>query len=186
LPVELCCIIEGSRTRVGQKWQSDEEIWKIGMSPEEMNTLRERKEGLDEFMSEVRPRVLELAEFSGATDAESSLDNPDALIPLLNDFWKRYDFKAITQNQSIWLGTRVMCFIGMICLHRYGGRWYVQDDPDVDFFLQYVVGHFDMAGLDDAIVAPYEVTKIYMDLPVGRSLTTTIEEMHRSLTIDGH
>jgi hypothetical protein len=158
------------------------------MTPGEMNTLRERKEGLDEFISEIRPRVLELAEFSGATNAESYLANPDDLIPILDNFWKRDDFKAITQNQFIWLGTRIMCFIGMLCLHRYGGRWYVQDDPDVDFYLQYVVGHFYVAGhfdrddLDKAIVAPYEVTEIYMDLPIGRSLTAIIEEMHNSLT----
>ncbi len=136
---------------------------------------------LQALVDDMLPSVVELAEFSGADQPERMADNPEALLPLLDAFWMWEDIAGAEKYQREWFQARLIAFIGLLCIRRYGGEWYVQSNADKEFYAQYVIGRFTRVNKRLELSA-YALSENIVNSPPGRSLIGFFEDLDDLMT----
>lgn len=147
----------------------------------ELQQLRVRADAFDEVMGQLEPAIIELADHLGLPNPEVAPTRLDAVLSELDKTLPQLDLAALDPQQLVWLNTRLLYFIGQWLVRRYAGHWILQDDPDSDFFLRYVVGGFQDSPDPQLIIDPLEVAIHVLEDPEQRRLAAVLHGVFDAL-----
>jgi hypothetical protein len=107
-----------------------------------------------------------LQELAGAIglEATSAMDKPERYLDALDTFLATLNPKSLGYPQMRWIQARSAFFTGELLRRRHGGTWFLQEDPNEQFYMTPVVGGFD----DDPSVTvspPAIIRKIFTHNP---------------------
>ena len=140
--------------------------------------LHRRRENLTGFVAECGPVLVEFIELIGWPDPDTIAHNPDRFLVVL-DGWLRD--VTVEPDDRVWLTVRVTYYVGALLIQRFGGCWFVEDDPASSFFGHYVVGRFESGASGAATTSPFHVAEMFLDEPAGRSLVELMQRLEAGL-----
>ena len=150
------------------------------LTEEERGLLERRRAGLDTFIQESFPVLVDFMERLELPQPHMVLREAEKYLPPV-DSWMRS--QVVTPKDRIWILTRIGYFIGELLNQRLGGCWFLDEDPQSPYFSQYVVGQFTRVPNTYARISPFALAAHYVDQPPGRSLsdlmTRAEDELHQ-------
>lgn len=152
------------------------------LTAEEVEIRTKRRKAFRSFVADIKPAVLEFAEFIGVENPQTAVEQPENFLKVLEAFLKVEDVSELEQKDKEWLHLRLMYFIGQLLLHRYGGIWFLNENLEAKSFLRYVVGYFERGAVPKNLsVDPFSVVEDFLALPPERSLILTIKEVEEEM-----
>ncbi len=152
------------------------------LTEEERGILERRRSGFDAFFQESRPVLVDFMDRLELPEPHMVLRDAERyLLPV--DSWMKS--QVVMPEDRIWILTRIGYFIGELLNQRFGGYWFLDEDPQSPYFSQYVVGQFTGVPNPYARISPLALAAYYVDQPPGRSLSdllTGAEEELRQRT----
>jgi hypothetical protein len=135
-------------------------------TPEEL--LTRRRAGLSLFADESKPVLREFATDLGALRPEDISLDPLRFSDLIDRWCSQQE---LSDDDAIWLTTRIAYFLGAVIIHRYRGTWDVCDHPGHGTYGRYVVSaqgkHFDV----------FDAAHSFVGSPPPRSLREAIASL---------
>ncbi len=86
--------------------------------------------------------VQELAVAVGLPASKVGLEDPEAFLDAVDAFLARMDEASLSATQRAWVAARLSLFAGEYLVRQFGGTWFLQEDPNISFYLRAVVGGF--------------------------------------------
>jgi hypothetical protein len=145
------------------------------LSSEERSMIEERTRAFPGVMEEMPGDLAELADFLAVANYRLTRDGLEALAQALGALLSNGDVSSIDEEQRIWLHTRMMYLIGELLNERHGGHWFLESDPDSDFYGRYVVGGFRHDP--DRLVDPAEAANEVLNDEPRRDLLGEIDRL---------
>lgn len=142
-----------------------------GETPESL--LARRVAGFDSFKAERMPVLHEFCKNLGFDEPHEVLNRPERFLPMLDSGLMN---AVVSEENRVWLITRIGYYIGEYLVCLYDGLWLVDKDPSSPTFAKYVVGDFSFEGVVAQVVDPFEMAQLYVDTPVPRFLKQEIEK----------
>src|SRR5579875_2664421 len=138
------------------------------LTADEQQTVERRRAQLRQMQDEVRPRVIELAEFVtraspdiatalGYDRPERAADEPEVFLPALDAWLADEDLADADREALTWLHVRLMYVIVAYLGRVHGGVWEVEDDPASPLFAQLVVRRWGDDTPAEVAIAPATV-----------------------------
>lgn len=144
------------------------------LSEQERTVLQKRKANFEGFFAEIGPVLCDFFESLRVPDAEMVIAHPSQFVSILDAFMKD---QTIEEKDYIWIMTRLGYFIGEWLVQRFGGCWFVVEDPDSRLFARYAVGRFSHCSRENAAIDPMEVANAFLSEPRGRSLEVMLRNL---------
>ena len=152
---------------------------------EEKEIQIRRRKSFDSFLSGINPAIKEFASFIGIENPQNALDKPEKFLEVLEFFFKNQDIGELDIEARETLHLMLMYFVGELLLARYGGNWFLNENPDSESFLHYVVGYFEKDIISEELfLDPFNIVKVFIQTNIGRSLIKTIKEAEESIGIN--
>jgi hypothetical protein len=89
--------------------------------------------------------------------------------------------QIVDPEDRIWILTRIGYFLGEYLNQVYGGLWFVDEDVESPYFLQYVIGSFLRLPNPRVRLAPFALAALYVEEPPGRSLIGLVDRVAAEL-----
>jgi hypothetical protein len=142
--------------------------------------LRARRlEKLPAFLSERMPVLADFAERLELSNPASIVIDPEGFLPSIDTWMKN---QAVTQEDRVWIVTRLGYFIGELLIQRMnGGCWFLNESHDSRYFLDYVVGRFPGVKNSNAMVNPFYVADRYVTTSPPRDLIGLVAQLEEEL-----
>lgn len=154
------------------------------LTSQEIEIRTQRRKAFHNFVVGIKPAILEFAEFVGVENPQTAVDQPEKFLQVLEIFLKSENINAIDHEAKETLHLMLMYFIGQLLLHRYGGIWFLNENPEAKSFLRYVVGYFERANVSKKIfVDIFSVAEDFLAQPPERSLISTIKEVEEEIRL---
>ena len=152
------------------------------LTAKEVEIRTKRRKAFRSFVADIKPAIIEFAEFVGVENPQTAVEQPDKFLQVLEAFLKAEDISELEQKDREWLHLRLMYFIGQLLLHRYGGIWFLNENPEAKSFLRYVVGYFEKGSVPKNLsVDPFSVVEDFLVKLPERSLISTIKEVEEEI-----
>ncbi|MCD5977711.1 hypothetical protein [Pseudomonas quasicaspiana] len=135
--------------------------------------LARRVAGFDSFKAERMPVLHEFCKSLGFDQPHEVLNQPEIFLSLLD---RGFINTVVSEENRVWLITRIGYYIGEYLVCLYHGLWLVDKDPSSPTFAKYVVGDFSFEGVSTQVVDPFEMARRYVETPVPRFLKQEIEK----------
>ncbi|PHN30061.1 hypothetical protein AO242_19555 [Pseudomonas sp. ICMP 561] len=135
--------------------------------------LARRVAGFDSFKAERMPVLHEFCKTLGFDQPHEVLNRPERFLSLLD---RGFMNTVVSEENRVWLITRIGYYIGEYLVCLYDGLWLVDKDPSSPSFAKYVVGDFSFEGVSTQVVDPFEMARRYVDTSVPRFLKQEIEK----------
>ena len=148
------------------------------LTPAEQETRDRRRAEYQGFVDECVPVLVDFVDSLGLQDSARIAIDPWRFLLPIESF---IQYQDIGREDRIWILTRLGYFIGELFVTRYRGIWVLNEVPDSNFFLQYVVGRFSLLGNPDAMVNPFGVADDFLAIPKGRCLSDFIGKVEEEL-----
>lgn len=142
-----------------------------GETPEIL--LARRISGFDSFKAERMPVLHEFCKSLGFDEPHEVLNQPERFLSMMDSGFKN---AVVSEENRVWLITRMGYYIGEYLVCLYDGLWLVDKDPSSPTFAKYVVGDFSFDGVISRLVDPFEMAQCYVDTPAPRFLKQEIEK----------
>lgn len=148
----------------------------------EVELRTKRRKAFRSFVADIKPAIMEFAEFVGVENPQTAVEQPEKFLKVLEAFLKAEEISELEQKDKEWLHLKLMYFIGQLLLDRYGGIWFLNENPESKSFLRYVVGYFEKGSVPkDLSVDPFSVAEDFIAQPPGRSLISSIKEVEEEM-----
>jgi hypothetical protein len=148
----------------------------------EVELRTKRRKAFRSFVGDSKPAIMEFAEFLGVENPQTAVEQPEKFLKVLEAFLKVEDISELEQKDREWLHLRLMYFIGQLLLYRYGGIWFLNENPEAKSFLRYVVGYFERGSVPKNLsVDPFSVVEDFLVEPPERSLLSTIKKVEEEM-----
>ena len=134
--------------------------------------LTRRIAEFETFRTERLPVLHEFCKGLGLDQPHEVLNEPQKFLPLLD---RGFQHAVISEENRVWLVTRIGYYIGEYLISLQGGYWLVDKNPLAPSFARYVVGDFAKAGVKTKVVDPFEIAQRYATTPAPRFLRQEIE-----------
>ena len=144
------------------------------MTEEQRALLDRRRAAFDDVIAQLEPSLIELADHLGLEHPDAAMRRLDAILSALDLILPRLDFAALGSDELLWLHTRLLYFVGAWLVEKFEGRWLLQDDPESEFFMRFVVGGFERCSDPSLMVDPLELTLFVLESPETHRLSTTL------------
>ncbi|AHL32071.1 hypothetical protein CD58_03810 [Pseudomonas brassicacearum] len=135
--------------------------------------LARRVAGFDLFKAERMPVLHDFCKSLGFDEPHEVLNRPEKFLSTLDSGFMN---AVISEENRVWLITRMGYYIGEYLVCLYDGLWLIDKDPSSPTFAKYVVGDFSFDGVIAKVVDPFEMAQCYVDTPVPRFLKQEIEK----------
>lgn len=135
--------------------------------------LARRVAGFDSFKTERMPVLHEFCKSLGFDQPHEVLNGPEKFLSLLDSGFMN---AVVSDENRIWLITRMGYYIGEYLVCLYDGLWLVDKDPSSPSFTKYVVVDFSFEGVIDRVVDPFEMAQYYVNTRAPRFLKQEIEK----------
>jgi hypothetical protein len=146
------------------------------LTDDEQTLLARRRSNFHAFADERLEVLHDFAQRLELANPAAIVVDPLAFLPAISG-WVRQQV-ADTEDDFIWLVTRLGYVIGECLIQRFGGgHWFVNDIPGSLYFAHYVVGRFPAPVNPDAMVSPTEAAAYLARLPAGRDLASFVSEI---------
>lgn len=145
----------------------------------ERELLETRRVEFPEFYAELMPVLVDFVNRLGIEPAHIVLTDAVGVVPLVGTVLQ--DMPVGSEDDRVWLLTRVGYLVGEYLVQKYGGCWFVNEDPESRTFARNVVGQFAALGESGARVDPFQVAQEYVDAPPGRDLVALLDDVEREL-----
>jgi hypothetical protein len=148
------------------------------LTQQELEIQTKRRKSFRPFVAGIKPALSELAEFVGVENPRAAIEKPEKFLQVLDFYFKQEDFSQLDLESRGTLHLMLAYFTGQLLLHRHGGIWFLNENPDSDSFLSYVVGYFEDDSISERVlVDPFAAIEEYLQEPLGRSLFNKISEI---------
>jgi len=127
------------------------------LTPDEQAQLETRRNTMDEFIDSIDPAIVQLADHLGHPNPSTAMDAPETLVDMLDETLPRLDLNELGEADLRWLHAHLIYFLGEYLVQTLDGHWFLQDDPESDFFLRYIVGAFGKHEDPHLIIDPLEL-----------------------------
>lgn len=134
--------------------------------------LARRITEFETFRAERMPVLHEFCKALGFDQPHEVLNEPQKFLPLLD---RGFQYAVISEENRVWLVTRIGYYIGEYLISLLGGYWLVDEDPLSPSFARYVVGDFSFEGAKTEIVDPFEIAQRFATTSTPRFLRQSIE-----------
>jgi hypothetical protein len=152
------------------------------LNPQEIEIRTQRRKAFRGFVAGIKLALMEFAEFVGVENSQTAVDQPEKFLEVLEVFLKPQDLSELDQKDKETLHLMLMYFIGQLFLHRYGGIWFLNENPEAQSFLNYVVGYFKRGSVSKKIsVDTFSLAEDFIAKQPGRSLIATIKEVEEEI-----
>lgn len=151
------------------------------LTEQEQEQLASRRAAFTDVMEQLGPAITELADHLGLPFPERAVDRLDEVLQELDRTLPRLDLEALSNEQLVWLNTRLLYFIGQWLVRRYSGHWFLQEDPESDFFLRYITGNFQDSPDPTIIIDPLEVAIHVLEDPSARPLSVVLNTVFTNI-----
>lgn len=135
------------------------------MTTKEKLELEKRKNGFDSFRKERMPILHGFAEMLGCESPHEILIAPEKFLPYIDKYMEMQD---VSDNNRIWLLTRIGYFIGELLIGKFDGCWMVDEEIESKTFARYVIG--ELEGEVGKVIDPFLLAQVYVDTPPPRKL----------------
>lgn len=135
--------------------------------------LARRMAEFETFRAERLPVLHEFCKALGFDQPHEVLIEPNKFLPLLD---RGLQHAVISEENRVWLVTRIGYYIGEYLISLLGGYWLVDQDPLSPSFARYVVGDFSCQGANTEVIDPFEIAQRYATTPEPRFLRQEIEK----------
>ena len=139
--------------------------------------IEERKKLFEAFRSERLPVLHEFSTNLGFENPHEILLLPEKYLGALDEWLSGQE---ITEENKIWLATRIGYYLGEYFVAKYDGSWSVCEVENSKYYGHYVVGEFTEFK-DNAIFNPIEAAMELANQPINRSLMNLVNEISSSL-----
>lgn len=148
------------------------------LTPDERHLLNRRLAQFDEFFDELVPVLVEFIRLLELPDPHRVMTDAADYLPAV-DLWVQR--QVLKTDDEVWLLVRLTYFIGEYYIQRFGGIWFVQEDPKSPLFARYVVGGFTGLSRPNISFDPYDVAAVCLAEPPGRSLIEVLAGVDKEL-----
>jgi hypothetical protein len=151
-------------------------------------TLESRRSKFGAFVRESDPVLVDFLQRLEFPDPHVVLQDATKYVAPI-DAWLRD--QTIDPSDRIWILSRIGYFLGELLKQKYGGEWFIDEDPESPYFLQYVMGKFTRATRPFMKLPPFALADFYLSQPPGRSFQNILARVDREFNppcgnIDGH
>lgn len=149
------------------------------MSPDQIKLLQKRTDDFEAFYRSLLPALVEFVGLLGISSAHEVLKSASQF----NQLVERATQNMVSESDEdrVWLITRMAYFIGEVFVQRFGGCWFVDELPDTKYFARYVVGKFGFGIKSSAMIDPFEIATAYVDGPSPRNLNELLSSVEVAL-----
>lgn len=140
----------------------------------EKEILKRRQGGFDQFFSELMPVLADFIERLGLPQPAMVIAEPEMFVDGVADFFAN---QIIQEEDRVWAITRLGYFIGELLTKRFGGCWYVNNDPESSNFSRYVVGNFQRCANRTISIDPMASANRFLSEPPGRNFRQLLEDI---------
>lgn len=134
--------------------------------------LARRMAEFETFRAERLPVLHEFCKALGFDQPHEVLNEPQKFLPLLD---RGFQHAVISEENRVWLVTRIGYYIGEYLISLLGGYWLVDKNPRSPSFSRYVVGDFSCEGANAEIIDPFDIAQRYATTSTPRFLRQSIE-----------
>lgn len=149
------------------------------MSPDQVKLLQKRMNDFEGFYKSLLPSLVEFIGLLGISPAHEVLKSAAQFSPLVERATQ--NMVSESEEDRVWLITRMAYFIGEVFVQRFGGCWFVDELPDTKYFAHYVVGKFGAGIKSNAMIDPFEIATVYVDGPFPRNLNELLSSVEVAL-----
>lgn len=149
-----------------------------GLTVEERGRLEELQLDLDAFVQEGFEVLGGFIDRLGFPEPYLVLRDAEGFLPGL-DLWM--SDQVVAPEDRAWIITRIGYFIAELFNQRHTGYWFVDENPESPYFLQYVVGAFALASNTAIRIPPFALAANYVDGEPPRSFTAVIMRVEGQL-----
>ena len=144
-------------------------------TPEQLETLRNRREKREQFLNERMPVLVEFCKALDFPEPHRVLTTPSIFLSGVNQWVAQQNLENTCQEDRVWLITRLGYFIGECLVEEFGGYWFLDENPDSRWYTSYVVGKFPRCP--NARVDPFRVAMEAVERPTGQTLDLLVREL---------
>lgn len=136
-------------------------------------------ENFSRFRNERLPVLHEFSNSLGLQSPHEILNNPEIFLTAIDEW---LSLQEISEENRVWIATRIGYYIGEFFVVKYDGCWMVCEASNSQFFGHYVVGEFSGFNNASALFDPMGAAFELASQPVGRSLAGIIKEIEGALS----
>lgn len=144
----------------------------------EMEILKRRQSGFAQFFSELMPVLADFIERLGLPQPAMVIAEPDMYVDGVAQFFAN---QIVEEEDRVWAITRLGYFIGELLNKRFGGCWYVNDDPEASTFSRYVVGQFQCCDNKKLSIDPMDAANRFLSEPMGRNFRQLLVDIETEM-----
>lgn len=144
----------------------------------ETELLERRQKEFHQFFSELMPVLADFIERLGLPQPTMVIAEPGMFVDGVADFFAN---QVIEEEDRVWAITRLGYFIGELLNKRFGGCWYVNDDPESSNFSRYVVGQFQCCANKRLSVDPMAAANRFLSEPVRRDFRRLLVDIETEI-----
>ena len=144
-------------------------------TPEQLQTLQRRRDGLAQFLDERMPVLVEFCKALELSEPHRVLTNPSIFLSSIAEWVAQQDVANAPQQDRVWLVTRLGYFIGEYLIETCGGCWFLDENPDSRWYTSYVVGEFPRC--QHVRVDPFRLAMEAVERHAGQSLEVLMREV---------
>lgn len=148
------------------------------LSVVEAELLERRQKGFKQFFSELMPVLADFIERLGLPQPAMVIAEPGMFVDGVADFFAN---QVIDEEDRVWAITRLGYFIGELLNKRFGGCWYVNDNPESSSFSRYVVGQFQCCANMRLSIDPMAAANRFLLEPVGRDFRRVLSDIETEI-----
>lgn len=139
--------------------------------------LNAKRRGLEPFLAERMPVLVDFAESLGASEPHRILNEPHLFAQGISDWLAQ---QTVREEDRPWLMSRLGYFVGEYLVMRYRGAWFVNEVAGSKSYGRYVVGQFSGVPNTNALADPFEVAAAALEQDAG-SLQSLLAEVSHAL-----
>ena len=125
------------------------------LTPAQTKQLLQLRAQFDAFLVERLPVLVDFCTSLELPEPHLVLNEPTSFVSPVNQWLSAQNLADISRDDRVWLTTRLGYLIGEYFVCCYSGCWFVDDNPDSNWFAHFVVGQFPRHG--SARVAPMQM-----------------------------
>ncbi|MDR3406138.1 MAG: hypothetical protein P4L99_26870 [Chthoniobacter sp.] len=140
------------------------------LTEEQRAVLERRKASFDAYFGESMPALVDFCTRLKLPEPYRVVNSPSVFLGAI-DAWLAgpAQTSASTPEDRTWLAARLAYYTGYLLTERFGGNWFVDENPQSRYFARYVVGQF--AHRPAVRVDPTEVAMAFLSGNEGKSFS---------------